>query len=107
MVKGFMDDHLKVFTGKSSDGVSTLMPEISEWLDFQIGDIADIREPSDHLVVFWVNLPTAGIVSATKTDFIVTFLANKLAQYKRNGVGIIVHSNRAEQLPRPSLKAWS
>lgn len=93
-----MASNLRVFSGRSVDGVSTVMPEVSSWLSESLQEISDVRDHSDHLMVFWCNMITAGIVSATKSDFVVSFLANKLTEFKRNGVGVVIHSNRAAQL---------
>ena len=57
-----------------------------------------MRTESDHALIAWVCLPTLGIVSAGKKDFIVTFVANWLAQHRRNGLVLVVHANRAGQV---------
>jgi len=50
------------------------------------------------MLVFWFNLPTAGIVSATKNDFFLSLATNKLAEHRRNAVAIFIHTNRAAQI---------
>ena len=55
----------------------------------------DTRSYNDHCVFLWANIPTAGVLSAAKHDWVITAVSNVLAQYKRNGVAIIVRCNRA------------
>lgn len=76
--------NLRIFAGRSLDGISALMPEVTNW----------IKDTLTH----WCNLTTAGIVSATKMEFFLAFMSNKLAEHKRNSVGIFIHTNRAAQV---------
>ena len=65
--------------------------------DQSLNDVAEVGDSSDHLVVLWANLPTCGIISAAKLDFVISFLTNQLEKHKRNGVALIIHPNRAAQ----------
>ena len=42
-----------------------------------------------------MNLPTAGVLSAAKNDFILTAVTNILAAYRKNAIAVFVHCNRA------------
>ena len=110
MVKQHMMANLRVFAGRSSEGVSVLMPELTSWVNETLQDCSDIREVNDHMLVFWFNLPTAGIVSATKNDFFLSLATNKLAEHRRNGVAIFTHTNRAAQIAgavdRSGVQKW-
>lgn len=97
-VREFMQNNLKVFTGLASAGTSTLLPSVASWVEETLGDIAEVRSSEDHLVVLWINLPTAGIVGAAKDDFFISLITNILTKYKRNSIALVVHANRAEQL---------
>ncbi|CAL1126565.1 unnamed protein product [Cladocopium goreaui] len=46
-----------------------------------------------------------GIVGAAKYEFILTALTNLLTLYKRNGVAVVIHPNRASQLQVPNRKS--
>ncbi|CAK9085679.1 unnamed protein product, partial [Durusdinium trenchii] len=59
-------------------------------------EILQVRSSEDHLVVLWINLPTAGIVGAAKDDFFISLITNILTKYKRNSIALVVHANRAE-----------
>ena len=87
-----------MFSGKSVDADSTVLPSLSSWITEAFADIPKARSFEDHGVVIWVNLPTAGIIGASKYDFVVTAVSNVLSQYKKNSIAILVHPNRAAQL---------
>ena len=87
-----------MFSGKSVDADSTVLPSLSSWITEAFADIPEARSFEDHGVVIWVNLPTAGIIGASKYDFVVTAVSNVLSQYKKNSIAILVHPNRAAQL---------
>lgn len=70
---------------------------LTDWVETSLQEMAEVREPDDHAVVVWVNLPTAGILGVHKREWVVTYLANVLQKFKRNGVAVLVHSNRASQ----------
>jgi hypothetical protein len=67
-----------MFSGKSVDAESTILPAVTSW----------------------VNLPTAGIIGASKFDFLLTAITNVLWAYKRNSIAIIVHPNSCPE-PQP------
>lgn len=92
-----MATSFKIFPGKASDALTTVMPAMNEWLEQSLSEIDEVREPDDHAVIVWVNLPTQGILGAHKRDWVVTYLTSVLQKYKRNGMAILVHSNRASQ----------
>ncbi|CAK9106940.1 unnamed protein product [Durusdinium trenchii] len=74
---------------------NAFMQQLSEDQE-TLGDIAEVRSSEDHLVVLWINLPTAGIVGAAKDDFFISLITNILTKYKRNSIALVVHANRAE-----------
>ena len=92
-----MDGSAKIFAGAALHGTASLMPEVSSWVSESLAEISDVREASDHMVMIWCNLTTAGIVSAAKMDFCVAYITNELAKHKRNSIAIIIHPNRAGQ----------
>lgn len=98
----YMSANLKVFSGKVETADSTIMPAMNAWLSEAVGDIAEIRDSNDFAIVGWLCLPTAGVIGAQKWDLFVTMICNLLSQHRRNGVVLIVHSNRAAQMQRGS-----
>ena len=87
-----------MFSGKSVDAESTILPAVTSWVAEAFAEIPEARSYEDHGVCLWVNLPTAGIIGASKFDFLLTAITNVLWAYKRNSIAIIVHPNRAAQL---------
>jgi len=41
--------NLRIFAGRSSEGVSVLMPELTSWVNETLQDCSDIREVNDHV----------------------------------------------------------
>ena len=97
-VTNWMDENLKVFGGRIETAESTLMPLVNSWVAQSLADIADVRSSDDHCVVGWLSLPTVGVVGAQKMDWFLNYICNLLGQYKKNGIVIVVHSNRAAQV---------
>jgi hypothetical protein len=59
-----------------------------------------IRRPENEHYVYWLNLVTTGITSSLKTDWFLSFLTQVLTDQPSNSIAIILHANRAAQLPR-------
>jgi len=91
-----------MFAGRSVDSESTVLPSISSWVQETFLDMVEVRSFDDHGLILWANMTTAGIVGAAKYEFILTALTNLLTLYKRNGVAVVIHPNRASQLQVPN-----
>ena len=74
------------------------MPAVHSWITEALSEIAEVKSTDDHAVIGWLCLPTAGVIGAQKWDFFVTFVCNFLGQHPKNGMVLIVHSNRASQI---------
>lgn len=98
LVGAYMESNLCVIAGKASEAESTMMPRAISWVQEMLADIPEVRETDDHAVLLWLNLPSAGIISAQKWEVFVTLVANMLSLYRRNGIALIIHSNRAGQV---------
>ncbi|CAK9046671.1 unnamed protein product [Durusdinium trenchii] len=94
VVTSYLDSNLHVFWAKTEQAESVVIPQITTWVQESLGDIPECRSADDHSIVAWLCLPTCGIVSAAKHSFFLTFIANFLAQHRRNGLVLIVHANR-------------
>ena len=102
LVGSYLESNLRMFSGKSVDADSTVLPSLASWVQDSLADIPEARSFEDHGVVLWVNLPTAGIIGASKYDFLLTSITNLLTQYKKNSIALIIHPNRAGQLQSSS-----
>ena len=90
-----MSEHLMTFAGKSSDAESTLMPEVRSWLRDVAVEVSTSAD--DHCVILFCVCPALGILSASKTSFLLNFISNVLADFKHNSVCVLVKPNRAGQ----------
>ena len=84
------------------DAESTVLPSLTSWIQESLADIPEARAYDDHGILLWGNLPTAGILGASKYDFLLTALSNLLSVFKRNSIAVLVHPNRAGQMQRTS-----
>ena len=99
IVGKYIRTNLRFFTGRAIDAESTILPAVSTWISEALGEIPEVKESSDHGVVLWCNLPTCGVLSAAKHDFVITSIANLLSQFRRNSCAVLLHPNRAGQPP--------
>lgn len=93
-----MASNLRLFCGKSIDAESTILPSLSSWIGEAFSEIPEARSFDDHGLVLWGNLPTAGILGASKYDYLLTSISNLLSLYKKNSICVLVHPNRAAQM---------
>ena len=93
-----MASNLRLFCGKSIDAESTILPSLSSWIGEAFSEIPEVRSFEDHGLVLWGNLPTAGILGASKYDYLLTCISNLLTLHKRNSICVLVHPNRAAQM---------
>ena len=94
-VREFMDSNMRVFTGRTSDPESTVLPAISSWIDTTLEDCC-VGADGFSLVIF-LNAPSCGIVGTEKQSFFVTAITNLLTQFRRTAIALIVLPNRAGQ----------
>lgn len=90
-----MDDSLTIYSAKSIDADSTVMPKSRSWLR-QMADELGTCE-ADHGIVVILNCPAVGIISASKWEFFVSYISNVLSDNKGNSIAVIIHPNRASQ----------
>jgi hypothetical protein len=90
-----MDSNMRVFTGRTSDPESTVLPAISSWIDTTLEDCC-VGADGFSLVIF-LNAPSCGIVGTEKQSFFVTAITNLLTQFRRTAIALIVLPNRAGQ----------
>jgi hypothetical protein len=74
------------------------MPLVNGRITTSLSEISAVRAADDHAIIGWLVLPTAGVVGAQKWDWFLNFICNLLGQHRKNGMVIIVHSNRASQV---------
>lgn len=82
-----------MFTGRTLDAESTLMPAARSWARNLASEHG--VSPDDHAIYVWVNAPAIGNMSAARSAFILNFVSNLLSDHPMNAVAIIIHPNRA------------
>eukprot|EP00435_Cladocopium_sp_Y103_P023953 s3522_g5.t2 len=97
-VKEYLSSTLRLFPGRSPEAVSTVMPELNGWIDETLTEIAEVQSVTDHGIILWACLPSVGILSAHRMDWLLTYLSNTLNKYKKNGMAVVIHANRAGQV---------
>ena len=66
----------------------------------------EIKSHEDHCIILWINIPTQGVLSAAKSDYMITSVSNLLSTYRKNAVAIFVHCNRAGDPARTLIFAF-
>lgn len=66
----------------------------------------EVKSHEDHCIILWVNFPTQGVLSAAKSDYMITSVSNLLSTYRKNAVAIFVHCNRAGDPARTLIFAF-
>jgi len=98
VVSEYLGTSLRLFAGRSADAESTVLPSLAAWLQESISEVPEARSSDDHGLVIWLNLPTAGIIGASKYDFLLTSVTTLLTMMKKNSIALLVHPNRAAQM---------
>ena len=89
----FLEDNLAMFSGKSSDAESTVLPQLRQWIKRMVSEHASTNDGYD--IVLMLNLPMAGVVSAAQRSFFINCITNVLADRPNNAICFVVHGNRA------------
>lgn len=103
----YISSNLRLFSGLAKEAESTVLPEVSSWVDDIFSDTPECRATEDHGVFVWANLPACGVVSVHRYDWVITSVSNLLAKYRKNGVAIILHANRGQVAERRRVIAYS
>lgn len=92
VVNAYVQRFLKVWGVKPEQ---TVLPTILPWIDGCFEDMTYARAIQEEGVVVWVNLTTAGILSAMKKAFIASFITGLLTSMAGNSIALVIHANRA------------
>ena len=95
VVDTFLKTTMTIFGGKIGEAESTLMPEVRSWVRSMTQELGSL--PDDHVVILFINLPGMGILGASAKSFLLSFVANLLADFPENSIALLVHPNRASQ----------
>ncbi len=98
IVGDYLSSNLRIFTARAGEAESTVLPSVTSYIQEAFDEVPECRSTEDHGVVVWWNLPACGVLSSAKYDYGVTSISNLLAQYRRNGLAVIVHPNRASHV---------
>ena len=71
------------------------MPEVRSWVRSMTQELGS--SPDDHVIILFINLPGMGILGASAKSFLLSFVANLLADFPENSIALLVHPNRASQ----------
>lgn len=58
-------------------------------------ELTYVRSPQEEGIVLWINLTTAGILSAMKKNFLISLLTGILTTTHGHSLAVVIHSNRA------------
>ena len=97
---------MQIFQARSVQADSTIMPQVFSWIDGTIDESPGCNSSDDHCIVLLFNLPSMGVISVAKWDYLVTMVANALNRYKRNSLALVIHPNRASQKSRTLVHPW-
>lgn len=103
----YISTNLRLFSGLAKEAESTVLPEVTSWVDDVFADTPECRATDDHGVFVWANLPACGVVSVHRYDWVITSISNMLAKFRKNGIAIIVHANRGQVAERSRVIAYS
>ena len=95
-----MDAHVqqyfRVWDVKTQElGDQTVLPELLPFLDAAMDGISFNRTASEEGYILFFNLPTAGVLSAAKENYVHQLMTNFLAIKRVNGVAVVIMPNRA------------
>ena len=94
-VGSWVEENMTIWSGKTQDAESSILPKVRSWLRnmaMQHGNSVD-----DHTVVLWCNCPALGILSASKTNFLLNLVANVLSDFP----------GQWSLLPDPPQQGWA
>eukprot|EP00434_Breviolum_minutum_P009292 symbB.v1.2.008188.t2/scaffold450.1/size202773/7 len=94
VVGSYLSMNMRLFSGLAKDAESTVLPAATSWIQEALQEIPECRTSEDHCIVVWANLPCLGVLGVHKYEWIVTAVTNLLASYRRNGIAILIHTNR-------------
>lgn len=92
VVNAYVQRCLKVWTIKPEQ---TLLPTVLPWIEQCFEELTYVRSCQEEGVVVWINLTTAGILSAMKKNFLISLVTGFLTTTAGNSIAVIVHANRA------------
>ena len=102
-VGAFLKTSLTVFGGKLTEAESTTMPEVRQWIKGAASEMGNAID--DHCIILVINCPSMGILGATAKSFLLSFIANTLADHPENAIALLVHPNRASQQEGRTISA--
>ena len=100
LVGTYLSANLRLFSGLAKDAESVTLPLVGSYIQESFSEIPECRSFEDHAVVCWINLPSSGVVTVHRYDWVLTAVTNIMAQFRRNGLAVILHPNRGQVAER-------
>ena len=100
LVGDYLASNLKIISGLAKEAESTVLPTVTSFVDEAFQDVPEVKAHDDHCVILWANLPACGVLSVHRYDWCITSISNMLAQYRKNGLALLVHPNRGQVAER-------
>eukprot|EP00435_Cladocopium_sp_Y103_P038190 s1676_g10.t1 len=96
---------MTIFAGKIGEAESTLMPEVRSWVRSMTQELGSATD--DHAVIIFINLPGMGILGASAKSFLLSFVANLLADFPENSIALkpgVAKDEDEDMEEKPSMK---
>lgn len=94
IVHSWVDHNLKVWSLKAE---TSPLPTLLPWIEERFEDQTFLRTASEEGHVLYFNLPSMGVISAAKLNYVHALCTSFLAARPTNSVAVIIHANRASE----------
>lgn len=92
IVNSYVQRCLKVWSVKPEQSI---LPSILPWVEQCFEELTYVRTLSEEGIILWINLPTAGILSLMKKNFLISLVTGMLTATAGNSIAVLIHSTRA------------
>lgn len=73
----------------------SIVPTLLPWIDEQMERCTFSRVHSEECHILFVCLPTMGVVSSLKLQYVLQLMTSFLAARPSNSIAVVIHANRA------------
>lgn len=102
-MESYLGSNLRIFHGKAAEAESTVLPSLITWSEEMLHELPEVRSRDDHGVVLWANLTSSGLLGVSRYEYLITSVTTLLAKYRKTGICLLIHPNRASQMDRTGL----
>ena len=93
-----VQDHMdfKLWEVKTNElGDQTVLPELLPWLEEALDSVSFSRQKTEEGYVLYCCLPTVGVLSAAKQNFLQQLVTTFLAMHRGNAIAVVILPNKA------------